>query len=259
MDYKNDKSEKIVRSIKLLEGVLKTTPNKAQKQRVKEDINKLRNNLQKLYPDADLRELENAIFTNIMTLSSDNLSDKDKSLKDYESLQDIKIDNTSPYREDREINEASSIMRYFEERIWGVLSDQHTKLDFSNSGERDSLYRKLDECNRAFKSFCQTLDDIEKAISQEYISQLQMMRIRQGRLFLFEIYDFFKISKHFISNLISNIENGGNMVLNPDDILEYAEYEKFKSYEGWNILNTLKSIKQFLCEALQVINVPEIK
>jgi hypothetical protein len=255
MEDKTKKLEEIVKSIKLLESVLKTSIDSAQKTRVKKDIKTLRSKLAEQYPDSDLKEIENAIYANIMTLPHKDF----KSLKHYKHLNNIDIVIYSNYNEDAEANEAANVMKFFEERIWVVISDQHTKLDFSNSGERDSLYRKLDECNRAFKSFCQTIDDIEKVRSSEYINQLQMMRVRHGRLFLFEIHQFFKAVKQFISNLIANQEAGGNMILNPDDLIKYADYEEYSTYENWTVINALKNMLEFLDEALDLINIPNIR
>lgn len=255
MEEKIEKSKQIVKSIKLLEGVLKTSPNAAQRSRVKKDIESLRNMLKDMYPDADLRGLEDAIYSDSMTLPEK----RESTFETLESLREVEVEVVSPYRDDMEINEAAGIMKYFEDRIWGVISDQHLKLDFSNSGERDTLYRKLDECNRAFKMFCQTIEDIDKTKSSEYLSQLQLMRIRQGRLFLFDLYEFFKSARNFISNLISDSDFGGTMILNPEEKVVYADYEKYRMFEGINALDAMKYMKKFISEALEVINVPEIK
>jgi hypothetical protein len=255
MEDKTKKSEEIVKSIKLLESVLKTSVDVSQKTRVKKDIKNLRSKLAEIYPNADLKDIENAIYANLMAMPPKDF----KSLTNYKHLKDIDIDIYSNYKEDTEINDAASIMKFFEEKIWVVISDQHTKLDFSNSGERDSLYRKLDECNRAFKTFCQTIDDIEKIRSSEYINQLHMMRVRHGRLFLFEIHQFFSSVKHFILNLIANLEVGGNMILNPDELIKYADYEEYSTYENWTVINALKNMLEFLTEALDLINIPNIR
>ncbi|MBN2401121.1 MAG: hypothetical protein JXN64_01855 [Spirochaetes bacterium] len=255
MEKKKKKSEEIVKSIKLLESVLKTSIDAVQKTRVKKDIKNLRSKLADLYPGSDLKEIENAVYANIMAIPRNDF----KSLKHYKHLKNINIEIYSNYKEDSETNEAASIMKFFEERIWVVISDQHTKLDFSNSGERDALYRKLDECNRALKSFCQTIDDIEKIRSSEYINQLHLMRVRHGRLFLFEIHQFFKSVKQFVTNLLANQESGGNMVLNPDDLIKYADYEEYATYENWTVINALKNMLEFLDEALDLINIPNIK
>ncbi len=180
-------------------------------------------------------------------------------LVSFETLNDVEIQQFSSYRDDVEINEAASIMEYFEERIWGVISDQHTKLDFSNSGERDTLNRKLDQCNRSFKIFRQTIDDITKTKSNEHLTQLNFMRVKQGRLFLYDIHDFFKGVSKFLTGLISESDFGGSMILNPDEPVVYADYEKYSTFQGATVINSLKYAKKFVSEALDVIKVPEIK
>ncbi len=255
MEDRKEKSEEIVKSIKLLNSVLKTSTDNKQKERVKVEISKLRKMLQDLYPDSDVKELEDAISSDFMVIHRGN----DVSLKDYKFLKDIEIEVVSAHKEDREINEIASLMRYYEERIWVAISEQHIKLDFSNSAERDVLYRKIDECNKAFKSFCQTIEDIEKSRSTEYVNQLHLMRVRHGRLFLFEIYYFFKSSMEFVSNLIASYELGGNMILNPDDIIEYADYERYRIFEDQTIIDILVYAQKFIDEVLDYINVPDIK
>ena len=158
MGNNNKKSEQIVKSIKLLESVSKTTTDQKRKTRVTEEISRLRTMLKKMYPDSKLKDIEDSILSNIMAHSQE----PENSITNYECLNDIEILKISNFKDDWEINEAGSIILFFEKKIWVVISDQHTKLDFSSSSERDSLNRKLDECNRAYKTFCQTIEDIEK-------------------------------------------------------------------------------------------------
>jgi hypothetical protein len=252
---KTIKSHEIVKSIKLLESVLKTSIDSHQKTRVKRDINKLRSMLQELYPDSDLRDIESAVYADIMAMPPKETI----SVKNFKHLQNIAVEIFSNYKEDIEANEAASVMKFFQEKIWVMISDQHTKLDFSNSSERDTLYRNLDECNRAFKTFCQTIEDIDKVRSAEYLNQLHLMRVRHGRLFLFEIHQFFSTVKKFISELIANHESGGNMILNPDELITYADYEEYATYENWTVINALKNMLEFIDEALDLINIPNIK
>lgn len=257
MEEKKDKSEEeeIVRSIKLLESVLKTTPDINQKMRVKSDINSLRKKLKEMYPDANLKELEDAIFSSAMTIPEA----AEKTIKTYDLLKNINTEIISSFKEDYEINEAASILQYFEEYIWIIISDQHTKLDFSNSSDRDVLYRKLDECNRSLKTFSQTIEDLERARASENISQLHLMRARHGRLFLFEAYYFFKSTKDFLSNLITNYELGGNMVLNPTIPIRYEDYEQNRLFENWTVIDSLIYMNNFIDEVLDLINIPDIK
>jgi hypothetical protein len=254
MDEKEDKSIKIVKSIKVLESVLRTSPNPSQRARVRKDINKLRDMLGEMYPDANLEELVEAIHNESLTAQQV----QDQGFSEFEFLKDVEVENISPYRDDVEINEAASIMKYVQDRIWGVMSDQHTKLDFSNSGERDSLYRMLDQCSRSFILFSQTIEDIQKAKTSEHINQLQLMRVKQGRVFLFALYEFLKKARKFVSNLVSDAEFGGTMILNPDEKVVYANYENYKTFENWEVIESLKYVKNFFDEALEVVKMPDV-
>ncbi len=255
MDEKKEKARKIVKSIKLLEGVLKSTSDAAQKTRVKKDAENLRKMLQDMYPGTDLQALEDAIFSDSMVLSH---SEK-QNMSSMETLSSIEIEKISPFKNDEEINLAAGIMIYFEERVWGAISEAHTKLDFSNSGVRDSLYRKLDQCNRSLKMFTQTVADIERAKSPEYGSQLQMMRVKQGRVFLYDLRDFLNDAKVFISGLVADAEFGGSTILNPDEKVIYADYEKYRMFENWSVIDSIRYMKKFVTEVLDILNVPDLK
>lgn len=255
MDEKRKKARQIVKSIKALEGVLKTSRDPSQRSRVKKDIDSLRNMLKEMYPDVSVEELEDAIATDDLLAEPS----REQMLSGYKYIKIVPIEKISSYRDDEEINIAASIMKYFEDRIWGVISDQHSKLDFSNSAERDALYRKLDECNRAFKIYYQTLDDLERTRSGEYVNQLNLMRVKQGRIFLIEIHGFFAAVNEFISEIIADSEFGGTMVLNSDEIIVYSDYEKYRTFDGWNVVDALKYMKGFVEEALDVIVVPDIR
>lgn len=256
MDLKAE-TKGIVKSIRMLEGVLKSSPDPKQRGRVKKEIDTLRDRLAAMYPDDDPAAVEEAIVRDFIEPLNGEVHVRDFS--NLEFLKDVVIEKISSYRDDQEVNEAGSIMKYFEERIWGVISDQHTKLDFSNAGERDTLYRKLDQCSRSFKIFCQTIEDIEKTKSSEYISQLNMMRVKQARVFLYDISEFFKNARDFITAIVSESEFGGSIITNPDELVEYADYEKYKTFDGWKVVDALKYMKNFLNDALRVIKVPDIK
>ena len=255
MDEKKEKSEKIVKSIKVLEGVLKTSPSAAQRSRVNKDIAALRDMLKEMYPNTDVQALEDAIY-------SDSLLDSGRSRRDFsefETLKDIELVTVSNFRSDEEINLAASILRHLENYVWGAVADQHAKLDFSNSGIRDTLYRKLDQCNRSLRMFTETIADIDKAKSSEYGSQLQMMRQKQARVFLFDFVEFLNDAKLFISSLVADAEFGGSMVLNAEEKIVYADYEKYRMFDDWSVLEALQYLKKFLTEVIEFINVPDLK
>jgi len=253
MDEREEKAKQIVRSIRALEGVLKTSPDAKQRERVKKDLKSLRDKLQELYPDVELDELIEAILTDDLIVTPTGKSE----LETLEYLKNVEIEKISNFKDDNEINIAASILKHFSEKIWGVIADQYTKLDYSNSLERDSLYRKLDECQRALKIFQQTVDDIEKANTSAHISQLNLMRMRQGRLFLMDLFSFFKDVNDFVTKILADTEFGGTMVLNADDKITYAKYDMYKTFEGLTVKEALRYLKGFVQEVLQIIKVPD--
>ena len=255
MDEKKEKSKKIVKSIKLLEGVLKSTSDAQQRSRVKKDLDKLRKMLKELYPGVDIETLEEAIFSDSMIKTHGDES----GLHSFKYLKDVEVPQISHMKDDREVGLAAGILKHFEDRVWGILSDQHTKLDFSNSGVRDSLYRKLDICNRSLKLFNQTISDIERSKSMDHASQLNLMKMKQGRIFLYDALEFFKDTRDFVGSLIADAEFGGSMVLNYSEKVEYADYEKYRTFEDWILLDALKHLKEFLDETLDIIRLPDLK
>ncbi len=253
MGEREEKARQIVRSIRALEGVLKTSPDSKQRDRVKKDLKSLRDKLAELYPDVDQDELIEAILTDDLVVAPGSKSE----LEATEYLKNIEIEKISNFKDDNEINIAASILKHFSEKIWGVIADQYTKLDYSNSLERDSLYRKLDECQRALKIFQQTVDDIERANSSAHISQLNLMRMRQGRLFLMDLFSFFKDVNEFVTKILADTEFGGTMVLNADDKITYAKYDIYRTFEGLTVKEALRYLKGFVQEVLQIIKVPD--
>jgi hypothetical protein len=255
MDENKEKALKIVKSIRALEGVLKTSRVPEQKTRVKKDLDALREKLEEIYPNVDLQDLEQMLGAEIMASAPNTPMD----LSGFKFLNIVELKRFSPFKNDEDLNIAASIKAHFEEHIWGIMAEQHTKLDYSNAGVRDALFRKLDQCGRGLKQFELTVSDSDRTKSPEYTGQLSLMRNKQARIFLFELDEFFKATKTLVSSLISDAEFGGTMVLNPEDKIQYADYESSRMFEGKSVLEALKYMREFLGEALQVINIPDIK
>ena len=43
------------------------------------------------------------------------------------------------------------------------------------------------------------------------------------------------------------------------EVVVYVEYEKYKIFQNWTILDALKYLKKFIVEFLGVLNVPDLK
>ncbi len=109
MDEREEKAKQIVRSLRALEGVLKTTPDAKQRERVKKDLKSLRDKLQELYPDVDLDELIEAILTDELIVNPTGKSE----LESLEYLKNVEIEKISNFKDDNEINIAASIFKAF--------------------------------------------------------------------------------------------------------------------------------------------------
>jgi hypothetical protein len=83
--------------------------------------------------------------------------------------------------------------------------------------------------------------------------------VKQGRVFMLELFEFLKKAKEFSVNLVSDAEFGGTMILNPNDLIEYADYETNKMFDGAKVIDAHRYMKNFLEETLKVIKIPDIK
>ncbi len=83
------------------------------------------------------------------------------------------------------------------------------------------------------------------------------MRTRQGRLFLIDLFAFFKDVNDFITKILADLEFNGTMVLNADDIITYAKYDVYKTFEGLAVKEALRHLKAFVKEVLIIIKVPD--
>lgn len=255
MDESREKAKKAIKSLRMLEGVQKASRDAAQRARVKSEIEALKKMLREMYPGTDIETLKESLGAE----DRENAPSGGRRQDDFNTLRGVVLEPISSHKSDTDINIAAGIMKHLEEKLWGVIADQHTKLDFSNAGIRDVLYRKLDQCGRALKMFMQTLDDIERTKSSDYGVQLQAMRTKQGRVFLVDFGDFLGSAKEFLSDIVADAESGGNMITNKDGTVSYASYETYRFFEGWNVLDAVRYLNTFIAEAIDYLNIPDLR
>ncbi len=70
MDNKSE-TKNIVKSIRMLDGVLRTTPSATQRARVKKEIDNLRKKLGEMYPGEDVQSIEDAIAADFLTVNQE--------------------------------------------------------------------------------------------------------------------------------------------------------------------------------------------
>jgi hypothetical protein len=63
----------------------------------------------------------------------------------------------------------------------------------------------------------------------------------------------------FTGVLVTDIEAGGLICLNADDTLHFDRIEGKRSFEGRNVHEALKELKNFAREVVDFLNVPQIE
>lgn len=173
-------------------------------------------------------------------------------------LSKITIERASPHCEYHDINLISSIIREFEEKYWPVLSDRHTKFDFSHAAERDTFFSKIEELKRNLKLILEYIEEMHQTSSQDYLSRLRTMRAKQERIVLLSYRDFFHEANTFLLKIVSNMDEGGGIVLNSDDIVQHEQLESGNLFHEKNVKDAVKMVLEFTREAEDAVNVPEI-
>jgi hypothetical protein len=169
----------------------------------------------------------------------------------------IKIERASPHCEDHEINLISSIVQEFEKRYWNIISERHTKLEYSHNMERDTFFTKIEELKRNLKQIVEYIEDTFQSKSPDHAVKLRTMRAKQERQLFREYHSFFEEFRDFLERLLEDLERQGNLVLNPDDPLEFSRLDDVPIvFRGKTTREALQILFEFVDEALLAIRMP---
>lgn len=257
----NNEKEKLEEILKKLEGVYKTTIDPKQKERVKSEIERIKQRLQaiKEFKSEEVL-LENEPTEKKVEIKEEKEISREATIdsNEFPILSKIKIEKLHTISDDPEINEASTYLKVFETKYWIALSDFHLKLDYYHSKERDKFYNNFENCNRLLRDYIKNLDELERASTESYKERLKMMKLKIGRAFLISLTELMKMVNLFVSSLIKDYENNGNIILNPTDIIKFSELEtENKEIEGLTVIEALKKVLSFTDEFLRKIKIPE--
>jgi len=61
---------------------------------------------------------------------------------------------------------------------------------------------------------------------------------------------------NFLGNLLSDCQAGGNLILNPDDTIQFDEIHGERELNGFTILQGVERINLFLGEFAEYLNIP---
>ncbi len=248
----NEEKERLVNLLRKLEGVYKITSDAAQKERVAKEIKNLKDRIENITETPENEDDSN---------SSENISNEydipDDDMSEFKILSQIEVKKVHPLSNDEEVNEAASYLNFFEAELWGILSEFHLRLDYFYSKEREKLYNGIEPSLRILKEYKEILDEIKRSINNEYKEKMNLMRNKLSRAFLIESMSFMKKVNVFLSNLIKDYKNGGNIILEPEYSISFPSIEGEKMLNGKNIIEAIEYVYDFTNEFLQRINIPE--
>jgi hypothetical protein len=268
----NEEILKLIKYIKSMQLIIRTSPNKDQVERIKKDLYKYIKKLQTLVPDFDpsketMEELERRLFqTNIFPSQKKEDSmfqnyynesvEKDQISWDYK----IPMKKASHHCNDQEINFLFSSIDFIQKEFWPILSEQHIRLDFTYSQERQSLRLQFDELIRELNSLIETVEDYALAENPDFRDQLYKMKNKQIRLFLINANEFFKKLKDFLNRLLSELDKRTSVIKNLDDRIEFnPQFEEASLLNGYTIREALVEFIDLIQFILKKINLPDFK
>lgn len=257
----SEEIEKIKKVIKQLEGVYKISSSEEQKHRIETELKKLHFDLKKA--EAEVKE---GIVTESKETEEEELDETRNIELDAVTVQEgnttlldeIEIKTIHKNSNDEELNRLSTYIDEFEHEYWAVLSDYHLNLDFNTSMERDTFYGKLEGCKRSIKAYQKTLDEYDREnLSKEYIQQLNNMKTKQRMTLIVDVNEFFREVEIFVSRLIEDYKNSGNIVLNPLQKLTFSKLEGKKKVSGKKVIEGLEQVYNYTNEVINFSNLPK--
>lgn len=239
--------------IRNLEKIKKGSKNEFQSDRVSMDLDKYNRLIQEISPEGIPDNIEATVLT------SKALKDNDPNIQ-HRILAQFPVMKISPNSHDREINQIGTIVNVLDLEFMPILGDRHIKFDFAHQGERDTLFKHLENLGRNMKVLTETIEEYASADKQEFREQLGRMKNKQSRIFISESYDVFKKVREFLESVNKDIREGSSVVMNLEEPIKFnPKFEKATLLEDRSISEALIEFLSFIKEAMDAINLPNLK
>lgn len=239
--------------IRNLEKIQRESRDDFQQMRVSKDIEKYQRKIREISPEGIPDNLQAAV-----TAKSKNSKNADE--EEYKLLSMFPVMKISPNSHDREINQIGTIINAIDLEYMPVLGDTHIKFDFANQTERDTLIKHLENLRRNMKVLTETIEEYAQAEKQEFREQLGRMKNKQSRIFIAESYEFLKKVREFLDKVNRSIRAGDSVIMNLEEKITFnPRFEKATLLEGKSIPEALIQFQEFVKEAMDVINLPNLK
>ncbi|MCE9597333.1 MAG: hypothetical protein K8S54_05130 [Spirochaetia bacterium] len=260
--------DKVLKYIKQMEGIIRTSPSREQVERVRKELKKFRDRLKELMPHIDpvkanpdeireqlgLGKVAELIATGPAT--STNRGDPDSG----DILDRFPLQKASAHCTDPDVNLMATMLLVMQKDYWPAVSEQHCKLDFSSGNERDAIRVLLENAVRSLKVLAETIEEYATADKQDFREQLLKMKNKQTRIFLFETNEVMKKVREFLKKLVDDLDRGGGAVMNKEEIIKTnARFEESNYLEGRVIRDAIREVEYFAGKVIERLNLPQFK
>lgn len=263
---KKQELEKLLKFVKNMESIVRTTPSAEQRIRVQKELSKYRQKISALIPGLDAsrmtadqirQELGGAVALDSSTTTGATQSGNGSS---FGVLSKFDFGRASEHSSDPDINFLSGILHLIQDEYWPSIAESHCKLDFSSSAERDSVRQALDNIMRNLGVLMETIEEYAEADKQDFREQLLKMKNRQTRTFIYDANEALKKIRDFVSKLAENVVQGGGIVMNKDDSIKFnSRFEEATRLNGHSVQDAIQEFRDLLLESLEHLNLPQMK
>jgi hypothetical protein len=248
--------DELMNILKRMEGVYKVSTDPKQKERVKNEINNIKDQIRKLdrYGPEETLETDEEQEKQIVGNQDQNEIVNEEN---FPILSKIEIKSPHPKSTNHEVNSIITYIENFEFELWGALSDFHLKLDYFHSKERDKFYNALEKVKRLIREYIHVLDEFNQEVNESYTQKLQLMKTKHTRALIIDAVKFIASIKEYVNNLLTDYHNDGNLILNPKDSIRFSNIDGTKILQNWNLIDALTYINDFCSEVIDSINLPD--
>ncbi|MCR9144925.1 MAG: hypothetical protein NXI24_21995 [bacterium] len=272
--------EKILKYLKNMEGIVRTSPNPEQKARVQKELSKQRTRLAAIVPGLDATRMNHTQIVAALEMSGGEAagaagasaagggstaraaatSSGAGTSGGYKVLDKFPIEKASPNSTDPDVNFLAGVFTAIQKEYWPAISEQHCQMDFSRGAERGAMRTQLDNVLRNMKVLLETIEEYSSAEQQDFREQLLKMKNRQTRAFIFDANDMLRKIRDFMEPLLEDIEVNGGIITNKTETLRFnARYEDATVLEGAAVADGVQEFARFVQEAIEHLNLPQLK
>jgi hypothetical protein len=159
----------------------------------------------------------------------------------------------------QEINAINAYLQFFESEYMSPLGGHILKLDFSHSQRRDTHIHNFSSLQLALKGYLDDLVTLAKAhdvTQKESTARAQQVQRKMVMDLIVKCGEFSGGLYKFVGNLLEDHRNEGNLILNPEDAIEFDPLHGKRILNGKSVIEGLEQIRLFLGEFTAYLNVP---